>query len=152
MNKTLSIYKRVAAMPFGRAIFSRLLCLRAPYFKSIRPRFVELRPGYGEIFMRERRAVRNHLGSVHAIAMCNMVELVGGMTLEVSLPSALRWIPRGMSVEYLKMARTDLSASCVIPDLNFDGKKELPVKVSVRDVGNNEVMRATINMHLSAKK
>lgn len=113
---------------------------------------MELHPGYGEIFMRERRSVRNRLGSVHAIAMCNMVELVGGMALEVSLPPSLRWIPKGMRAEYLKMAKTDLSSSCSIPDLNFDGKRELPVKLSIRDVKNNEVMRATISMHLSARE
>ncbi len=152
MNKTLSIYNRIAGMPFGKAIFSRIICFKAPYFRSIKPRFVELRAGYGEISMKDRRAVRNHLGSVHAIAMCNMVELVGGMTLEVSLPPTMRWIPKGMSVEYLKMAKSNLSASCSIPDSDFDGKKDLPVVVGIRDAKGIEVMRATIHMHLTSRK
>src|SRR3546814_8551637 len=39
--------------------------------------------------------------SVHAIALCNAAELAGGMMTEVSIPSGARWIPKGMTVEYL---------------------------------------------------
>ena len=54
------------------------------------------------VFMKKRRAVTNHLKTVHAIAMCNMAELAGGLMTEVSLPQGKRWIPSGMTVKYLK--------------------------------------------------
>ncbi len=54
------------------------LCFKAPYFRSIKPLFRELRPGYYEILLRKRRSVTNHIGSVHAIAMCNVSELAAG--------------------------------------------------------------------------
>ena len=65
---TLDLWRWFAAKPGGKWAFSRLLCLKAPYFGSIRPRFVELRPGHCEVRMRKRRAVLNHIGSVHAVA------------------------------------------------------------------------------------
>lgn len=34
--------------------------------------------------------------------MCNMAELAGGTMTEVTVPSTHRWIPKGMTVEYLK--------------------------------------------------
>ena len=66
---TLAIWQRFASKPGGKWAFSRLVCLRAPYFGSIHPRFEELRPEYCRIAIRKRRAVLNHIGTVHAIAM-----------------------------------------------------------------------------------
>src|SRR5688500_19950659 len=108
IRSTLDLLRWFAAKPVGKWAFSRLLCLKAPYFGSIRPRFVELRAGHCEVRMRKRRAVLNHIGSVHAVAMCNMAELAGGTMTEVSIPPTHRWIPKGMTVQYLKLARTDL--------------------------------------------
>lgn len=50
----------------------------------------------------------NHIGTVHAIAMCNMAELAGGTMTEVTVPSTHRWIPKGMTVEYLKRQKQTL--------------------------------------------
>lgn len=152
MSEALAIYTRCARLPFGKALFSKMVCFRAPYFSTIRPRFVELRPGYGELTIKKRRSVQNHLKSVHAIAMCNMCELIGGITLDVTLPSNMRWIPKSMNVEYLKIARTDLRAVCEIPTGGYTEKGEYPVTVLVRDTADVEVVRAVIIMHVSAKK
>lgn len=151
MSSSLSLYNRFASLPFGKSLFSRLVCFKAPYFGTIGPRFAELRPGYGEIRMRKRRRVQNHLGTVHALAMGNLCELVAGMTLDVSLPPKMRWIPRSMNIEYLKLARTDLTARCSIETAGLDTKKDFPVIVSVTDTAGTEVVRAAITMYISPK-
>lgn len=129
-----------------------MICFKAPYFHSIRPVFTRLEPGFGEIFMKNRRRVRNHINSVHAIAMCNMCELVGGTVLECSIPSHLRWIPKEMRVEYRKVARTDLTASCRLGETDWQDAMELPLVVEVNDANGVLVLRATITMHVSRKK
>jgi len=133
MISVLTAYNKLQGLPLGKYIFSKAVCMKAPYFNTIRPRFAELRSGYGRITMKNRRAVQNHLNSVHAIAMCNLCELTGGITLDATLPSHLRWIPSGRQVEYLKIARTDLTGTCVIPAESIPGKGSLPVNVSVTD-------------------
>lgn len=152
MNQTYKIYQTCARLPFGNTLFSRLVCFKAPYFASIRPRFTALRPGRCEVVMKKRRAVTNHLKSVHAIAMCNLAELAGGSLVEVSLPDHMRWIPKGMTVSYLKIARTDLRAVCEIPLERLDQPGELPVEIRVLDTGGEAVFSAVITMHLSEKK
>ncbi len=149
MSRALSVYNKLHGLPLGKYLFSRIICLMAPYFKTIKPRFVELKPGYCEIRMKNRKAIRNHLNSVHAIAMCNLCELAGGTALDVTLPSHLRWIPRGMEVQYIKMAKTNLKGTCSIPGDTIKGKGSLPVTVSVTDTGGIEVMKAIINMHIT---
>jgi len=151
--ETLDIWRRFASRPCGKWAFSRLVCLKAPYFGSIRPRFEELRPEYCRIAIARRRAVTNHIGTVHAIAMCNMAELAGGTMTEVTIPATHRWIPKGMTVEYLQKATTDLVAVATPrskPDWSVPGDYE--VNVTVSDRGNEPVLRAVITMWVTPKK
>ncbi len=39
MATTLELWKKVTAFPKGKWTFSRMLCLKAPYFGSISPLF-----------------------------------------------------------------------------------------------------------------
>jgi acyl-coenzyme A thioesterase PaaI-like protein len=150
---TLALWKRLSSLPAGKWIFSRLLCFKAPYFASIRPYFNELRPEYAVVRISKRRAVQNHIGTVHAIAMCNMAELAGGSMTEVTVPPTHRWIPKGMTVEYLKKANTDLVAIAT-PEGKADWSKagEYLVKVEVQDKQAETVFRAIITMWVSPKK
>lgn len=75
MNRALALWRRLERWPLGKLAFSRAISWKAPYFASISPRFEELRPGYARVSMRKRRAVANHIGTVHAIAMCNLAEV-----------------------------------------------------------------------------
>ena len=150
---TLAIWNRLAPLPGGKWLFSRLACLRAPYFGSIWPRFVDLRPGRCELRMRKRRAVLNHLGTVHAIAMCNMAELAAGAMTDVTIPTTHRWIPKGMTVQYLKKATTSLTAIATpasTPD--WSAPLDYPVTVLVQDRRAERVFEAVITMRVSAKR
>jgi acyl-coenzyme A thioesterase PaaI-like protein len=149
----LSMYQRLSRWPAGRWLFSRAVCLRAPYFATIAPRFIALEPGRCEVRIRDRRRVHNHIGTVHAIALCNLAELSAGVMTEASLPSTMRWIPKGMTVDYLKKARGTMHAVAT-PDVAIvesSAGYELPVTVSVRDPRGDEVFRARIAMWLSPK-
>ncbi len=148
----LALWQSLSAQPGGKWLFSRAICFKAPYFASISPRFEVLRPGHCEVSVRKHRAVLNHIGTVHAIAMCNMAELAGGTLTEVTVPATHRWIPKGMTVEYLKKAGTDLRAVATpVGDLPA-GAGEYPVQVDVFDTAGDVVFRAVIAMWVSAKK
>ena len=152
-NPVLALWSRLSAWPGGRWLFSRLICLKAPYFSSVRPTFVALRPGYCAVAIRKRRAVQNHIGTVHAIAMCNMAELAAGIMTEASVPATHRWIPKGMVVDYLKKAGTSLTAVAEVNPLpEFGNAAELKVPVDVMDSSGVVVCRAVIRMWVSPKK
>lgn len=152
MNKLLNGYSKCAGLPFGRWVFSKMVCLKAPYFGTIKPVFQHLQPGRCSIRMKNRRAVHNHIQSVHAIAMCCLAELAAGTMLEVSLPPTMRWIPKGMQVQYLRIARSDLTAFCEIPAAGLDRPRELPITVRVEDAHKKEVFRAVIDMYITERK
>ena len=102
--------------------------------------------------MRKRRAVTNHIGTVHAIAMCNLAELAAGTMTEVSIPASMRWLPRGMQVEYLKKAETDVEATATVGDIAEGPGRDVPVVVEIRDLAGAVVCRATITMWVSPRK
>ena len=146
----LSLFEKLAKFPLGKRLFSWAFCFKAPYFGTVKPYFAELRPGYCVAHIKKRRSVLNHIGTVHAIAMCNLAEATGGLCIEVTLPRNLRWIPKGMQVEYLKKATSDLKSICEIDaDSLSAGINE--VEVSILDKKDEKVFRAVIEMYVSEK-
>ena len=148
----LQLYTKLARYPGGKWLFSKLVGWRAPYFASIGGVFKELRSGFVEVHLRNRRKVHNHIGTVHALAIGNLCELAAGTLIEASLPKHLRWIPKGMTISYLKKATTDLRAVCEIVGPESLQPGELPMKVEVFDRNNVVVVAAVITMWVSLRQ
>jgi acyl-coenzyme A thioesterase PaaI-like protein len=149
----LALYQKFTRWPLGHWLFSRAVCFKAPYFATISPRITRLENGRCEATIEDRRRVHNHIGTVHAIALCNLAELCAGVMTDASLPKGMRWIPKGMTVQYLKKATGSLHAVATpgIPLVVSESGYELPVNVDVTDSDGERVFSADIRMWLSAK-
>lgn len=149
----LSLYRRITRWPAGHWLFSRAVCLKAPYFASISPRIETLEPNRCVATIRHRRKITNHLGTVHAIALCNLAELTAGLMTDASLPASMRWIPKGMSVEYVKKAVGTMCATALPSQRIVESEEgyDWPVDVTVTDHGDQIVFRARISMWLSPR-
>lgn len=143
--------EKVTRRPFGKRIFSYMVARVSPYFLSIKPRIVKLEHNYMEATMKKRRAVHNHIKTVHAIAVCNLCEFTGGVLMEASIPKHRRWIPMGMEVQYLKKAKTDLRAACDLRDVDWENCDHVICKVPVFDANGEKVVYAEIKMKVSDK-
>lgn len=147
----LNAWRKLSGSAFGRWLFTRIVCFRAPYFGTINPVFDVLEPGRAVARMRKRRKVQNHIGTVHAIAMANLCEIVAGTLTEVSIPSSMRWIPRGMQINYLAKATTNLHAEGIFPAFTEGEAQDVVVPVRVIDRNDNVVVTADISMYLSPR-
>ena len=152
MNQALSAWNRLESKPFGKTLFSRFVCFKAPYFATIAPRFEELLPNFARVSMKKRRAVTNHIGTVHAIAMCNLAELAAGTMTEVSIPESMRWLPKGMQVDYVKKSSGGVHAVATLPDVAEGPGRDVPATVEIKDDAGEVVCRATITMWVSPRK
>jgi acyl-coenzyme A thioesterase PaaI-like protein len=152
MNSTAKILQKFKKLPMGLWLFSKAICLKAPYFASIRPVFTLLESGQGEARICKRRSVQNHLGTVHAIAIANLCELVAGTTLEITIPNTHRWIPKSMKINYIAKATTDLYAKTKINIQNWPTAGSENILVEVFDDKNTLVVNAEIEMYISQKK
>ncbi len=150
----LRLYRKFIRYPAGHWMFSRAVCFKAPYFGSIRPRILRLEHSRCEASIPHRRAVQNHIGTVHAIALCNLAELCAGVMTDASLPADMRWIPKGMTVSYLKKASGTMRAVAT-PDIPIASATEgydLPINVDVFDPAGVKVFNAEIRMWLTPKR
>ena len=78
----LALYTKITRWPLGHWVFSKAVCFKAPYFSSISPTITRLENGRCEARIHDHRAVRNHIGTVHAIALCNLAELCAGLMID----------------------------------------------------------------------
>ena len=151
-SKSLAGFQRLGGSPLGRWLFSRLVCRQAPYFATIAPLIEELSPGRCVVRIRDRRRVHNHIGTVHAIALCNAAELAGGLATDATIASSQRWIPKGMTVRYLRKANGTLVATAQVSVPAADAPaQDAHALVEVRDAGGAVVFDADIVMWISPR-
>jgi acyl-coenzyme A thioesterase PaaI-like protein len=158
MSTVQSLWKTLTGVPVvgptaGKRIFSLAFTQKAPYFASIRPRMTELRPNYAELVIPKRRRVHNHLGTVHAIALCNGLEMAMGALAEATIPADKRWIPKGMEVSYTAKATSDITCIAETDQQQWDAADgDLPVRVrGVRDDGT-VVVEGVIRLWVTPRK
>ncbi len=137
-----SLWSYLRNVPGGGLILGRILGRMAPYTGTIRPEVLELEPGHARIRMNDRRSVRNHLKSIHAIALMNLGEVATGVAVMGSLPDGARGIITHLGMDYLKKARGTLVAECTCPTISSTEKKEYDVTAELKNEAGEVVARA----------
>ena len=145
-------WEKLAPLPGGKALYSAFVGRMAPYTGSIGAKVEELSAGHCEVTMSDRRVVRNHLSSVHAVALVNLAELTGNLALAYSMPDDARFIVAGLSIDYLKKARGTIRGVCDVEPPTTNERREHEVVVSLRNEAGEEVARATLRTLVGPKK
>lgn len=149
-NYLLKMYHKTLKLPFGRQLFSMMFAQKAPYFKTIKPLITELQPNHCELTFKKRKAVQNHIGTVHAIALCNGLEMAMGALAEASIPKHLRWIPKAMTVNYTAKADSNIRVVATLdPELWQVG--DVPVQVQAFREDGKVVIEGQIHIYVSEK-
>ena len=151
-NMIRTQWDALTKVPGGKLIFSKLVGVAAAYTGTIGARVQELREGYARVTMADRPSVRNHLKSVHAVALVNLAELTGNVALAYTLPADARFIVAGLSIEYVKKSRGRITATSECPVPTSNARQEYAVPVVMKDDSGEVVATATLRTLVGPKK
>ncbi|VAW59215.1 hypothetical protein MNBD_GAMMA11-1080, partial [hydrothermal vent metagenome] len=133
-----------------------------PYTGALKASVCELEKGFARTELKDRRGVRNHLNSIHAIALTNLGEYTSGLALVTLFSENMQGIPIEINIEFFKKARGVLTAQCTTqlprslsgslsePSDNID--VEHIVVADINDAENALVARAKVRWKLSFRK
>ncbi|MET0953159.1 MAG: hotdog fold domain-containing protein [Aeromicrobium sp.] len=152
MPSTLDLYKKLTALPQGKRLFSIAFSQKAPYFASIHPRVQEMRPHLGQVLIPKRRSVQNHIGTVHAIAACNGLEAAMGLLAEATCPADMRWLPKGMEVNYLAKSTTSLTCIAETTEADWAAAPDVPVRVRAVTSDGTVTVEGLIHLWVTPKR
>jgi len=143
---------RLKDKPGGRTLFSMLIGRMAPYTNTIGARVEELGPGHSRWVMRDRRKVRNHLNSIHAVALVNLAEVASGTAMLMGLTPDVRGIVTGLSIQYRKKARGTLTATCDCSVPAVTSELSLDVPAVITDQAGDIVAEARVTWRLAKRE
>jgi acyl-coenzyme A thioesterase PaaI-like protein len=146
--RMLAGWRRLAGVPGGKWLFSRAVGRMAPYTGTLGARVESLEPGRAVVTLRDRRRVRNHLRSIHAIALANLGELTSGIAMTTAMPAGVRGIPTSIHIDYLKKARGTLTATGLadVPEVTEPTSHE--VRADIRDGAGDIVATVVVEWQL----
>jgi uncharacterized protein (TIGR00369 family) len=141
-ERVRSLWQRLSGLPGGKALFSFLFGRMAPYTGTLGARVEALGPGFCRVSLRDRRGLRNHLDSIHAMALANLAEAASGLAVVAALPPGVQGIVTGFSITYVKKARGRLVAECRVDVGRVTGEREQQAVVTITDAAGDVVARA----------
>jgi acyl-coenzyme A thioesterase PaaI-like protein len=146
--RLLAAWHRLRALPGGRRLFSAFVGRMAPYTGSMGAHVQSLEPGHAVVTLRDRHAVRNHLRSVHAIALANLGELSSGLAATTAMPAHVRGIPVSITIDYLKKARGTLTATGTATLPHVSEECDAEARADIRDADGDVVAAVTVRWRL----
>jgi acyl-coenzyme A thioesterase PaaI-like protein len=142
-------WRMLSPLPAGKWLFSRFVGWTAPYTRTIGGQVHELRPGFARVTLRDRWGVRNHLNSVHAIALANLGEMSSGLAMMATLPPGVHGIPIKLSIAYLKKARGTLTGDTAVSLPAVLEPMEHDVTCDIADASGTVVAQCTVTWRLA---
>jgi acyl-coenzyme A thioesterase PaaI-like protein len=135
-------WSKATKLPLGNRVFSKLIGRMAPYTGTVGATVLDLRDGYCRVELRDRPGVRNHLRSIHAVALMNLGEMATGLAVMHAIDGRGRGIVTSLKMEYFKKARGTITATCDTPLPSTPGRHEHEVTGELRDGSGDLVARA----------
>ncbi len=139
------LYDSLRQVPGGPRLFEAFSKLYVPHTWTMGFYVEKLDDRQIRVSMPDRRTHRNHLSSLHAIALAHLAEFTSGLLLLYAVePMGYRTILKSFSIEYLAKARGRITgrAELKLPKGKSLDKKDVAIDVELVDRDGVVVARA----------
>ena len=151
ISQLLTYWQWLSKKPMGRWLFNRIIRFINPYTGSLKANVIALDSGYAKLELKDRRSIRNHLHSIHAIALTNLGEFTSGLALISLFSERMRGIPVDIHVEFFKKARGTLQAECTAQLPFFEEEINHTVVANIMNAEKEQVAQVSVIWKLSYK-
>lgn len=151
-QQLLNAKKALSTVPGGSFIFNWIIARKIPYSATTGARVVILEPGFSKLVLKDKKSIRNHLNSIHAVALTNFGELTSGLALNTCLPQNVRGIVTHINSNYLKKARGTLTAECRCEPPKVSSDVDYTVEAIIKDHAREIVARVSVVWRLGLIK
>jgi acyl-coenzyme A thioesterase PaaI-like protein len=142
------MWDKAQGWPMGNRIFSYMIGRSARYTGTIGATVISYDNGTAVVELRDRPKVRNHLKSVHAVALMNLGELCTGLAVMAQVGGRGRGIVKNLSMDYTKKARGTITATCEAHIPAETGKHDFIATGFLRDIEGEVVAKCTATWRL----
>lgn len=154
MTNLIHLWNKLEKLPFGKWLFSKMLGIFIPYTGTMKAviQSIEKTPsgGTATVRLRDRKRVRNHLDSIHAVALMNLSELTTGVAVIAAMPPKSRMILKHFEIDYIAKARGTLLSHSHCPTILDSSDCEIKVPVEIKDTSGVVVCRAVSTWKIGA--
>lgn len=138
------LVRRIASVrrwPAGGYLVDLAVAAFAPFNAAAFVHVESLAPGEARTSMRDRFFRRNHLGSIHAMALATLGEITGNMAILSALPEGSTMIVTSYSIEFVKKARGTVRAACDVDPRALPAEGEVVLETDIVDATDAVVAR-----------
>lgn len=146
--RLLKLWRQLRPLPGGEWLFAKIFSRTVPYSGSVKPRIKVLEPGHAEVEIPDIRANRQHLGSVHAIALMNVAEMASGLAMLAGLPDGVRGIVTTLTMTYHKKARGTIRAVARVSVPSVTEDRDFEVTAECFDPAGEKVATGRVTWRL----
>lgn len=120
-----------------------------PFMRTAHLQFKDLSEERALLYLRNRRRVQNHIGTVHAAAVALLAETASGTLLTMNLPDDRVPLLKSMQLDYTKLSHGDLLAEATLDkaarkSVRSETRGEIVVPVIITDETGVEPAKASM--------
>jgi len=148
IHKVLSLWSSFSKYKLIKWLFSYLIRFINPYTGALGAYIDIFEKGHVEVLLKDKKRNRNHLNSIHAIALTNLGEFTSGIAVLGALPSNVRGIVTHISVDFMKKARGNLKAVCICNPPKVKEDTQYVVKADIFNAEGELVSQVRVTWEL----
>lgn len=145
LNRTAQMIAKLKSFPFGDKLVNLVIGRTIPFVATGRLQILKMEKNEVIIKIKNQRAIRNHIGQVHAAAMLLLAETCSGLLVGMNVKDECLPLVKSIESHFVKRSSGALVARAYFDESTLEkfltDKGEMPIEVEVTDEAGIQPVR-----------